>query len=214
MIKNIINFGKSLLKEALAQSFTAVQPTIELELLHDGRTAHEVIKKRVMRRYNEKCKEVNIDPKLYKAHSFEAIFNLPKEISFNIWMHLQLRGRPVDDLFILNLDHIVPISIATTFEELLILFSWKNTRLANPDMNTAKGSHLDPENILLCQRLLGREPPSNWDGTIGAIVEPVEPKVFKSKIDNTDRFEKLLQSKGKMPSKPIYGKNTGSKRRK
>jgi hypothetical protein len=208
MIKDVLILLADITKAVLEDNYNE---DLDLPTLYDGRTGLDIIKRRVRRRFNEKCKEVGVDPKVYKSYDFTKIFDLPTWLTFNKWLLIQLRGRDINDLFVLNLDHIVPISIAENFEELIILFSWRNTRLADPGMNEEKSSHLDAENILLCERLLGRKPPANWDGTTGKTIEQAP--------NNTDRLAKLFKAKGnksrnsKLPAeKPSFGKNRKKKR--
>jgi len=184
----------------------------ELPDLQNGKRPAEVIKHRVWGRYKEKAALFTNPKKL--TITFKQLFDLPPWLTLDQWVTIQLRGRDVDDLFDLNLDHIVPLSVVESLEELNILMSWKNTRLIDPDINTKKSSFADEENTLLMKRLLGRGFPENWDGSIGRVVEPepikeVEPVGFrqdyelfrpKARVENSDRLQKLLNSK-KTPSK-------------
>ena len=152
---------------------------------HDNRDLEGIIQKRVLMRYRLKAKSPYFGQ--YEPKTFDELFDLPPWLTLAQWIHIQLRGRQSDDIFNLNIDHIVPLSVANTIEELRILMSWKNTRLINPELNTEKKSNKDAENTLLCERLLNRPFPKNWCGDTGReVVKTVDEKL-----------NKLLKTKGK-----------------
>lgn len=123
-----------------------------------GKRATHRIRKRVMGRWKDKApKFVRKGNRVIKDTAFEDLFDLPPWLPLEVWLYIQLRGRYSEDLETLSLDHIVPLSAAKSLEDLKKLFSWRNTRLLNKELNQLKSSYTDPENVLLCRRLLGIE---------------------------------------------------------
>lgn len=126
-----------------------------LPLLGDGRKGVDILKNRVTSRYRKARRRFS---NAKSKESFSDLFNLPEWLDTTGWLTIQLRDRGVDSLYILTLDHIVPLSQARNKEELKKLMSWSNTRLLDKDMNEEKSSTFDAESRYLCYILLGRYP--------------------------------------------------------
>ena len=124
----------------------------------------------------------------YKHYTFEELFDLPDWLTIDMWITQQLRGRDVELILELSLDHIFPLNLAETHEELVSLQSWKNIRFLDKDQNSRKSDYLDEENKVLGETLLER---------------PVKGREMKTDeyqqqrdIEAGDRFAKLM-SRGK-----------------
>jgi len=157
----MFHYLKTTILDKIHEITTPQKPEVnhcKLDRLKDGRDAKWVIKNRVVSRFRKASKSFKGCPHL---SSFGDLFDLPPTISLSNWIYIQLRGRPVDSLYMLTLDHIVPLSQARNIGELKKLMSWKNTRLLDKEINEEKGSEIDNEIRLLCLSLLGRYPDSD-----------------------------------------------------
>lgn len=138
--------------------------------LPNGHKGTFILKRRIMRRYSRVRKRFTNKE---HAYTFSDLFDLPEWITLDKWLRIQLRGRGVESLYLLTIDHIVPLSQARDLDELKKLMSWENTRLLDIDINSEKSSQIDNEVRLLCFTLLKRFPDGdNIEGT----------KAFKKKM--------------------------------
>jgi 5-methylcytosine-specific restriction endonuclease McrA len=158
-----------------------------MERLSDGRLPSEVIETRVMNRFKQKSRK-DFRGVPYAHYTFEELFDLPAWLTLDMWILQQLRGRDPELLLELSLDHVVPINLAETHEELVKLQSWKNIRLLDKELNSRKSDYLDEENKLLGESLLGRP--------LEGREREVDEYQQQRDIDSGDRFAKLM-SKGK-----------------
>ncbi len=150
----IVNFLKNKyysIKDQMVNTYKAPP----LPLLEDGRKGVDILKGRVLSRFRHSRSRFTKDR---HEETFSGLFDLPPWLDTTGWLTIQLRGRGVDSLYLLTLDHIVPLSQARDEVELKKLMSWKNTRLLDKEMNEAKGSKFDPESRYLCYSLLGSYP--------------------------------------------------------
>lgn len=151
-----------------------------LPVLNDGRGAEFIFKNRIKIRYRDMRKKYPNLP----VKTFEELFGLPDWLSLNDWLTVNLRGRPVEFMLQCNTDHIVPMGWAHNEEEIIKLFSYKNTRLLDPDLNGRKSDYLDEENRELCFTLLGRYPKNKMSR------EVLKPKITDPKL--MSKWEKLM----------------------
>jgi len=166
----------------------------KLGLCSNGKTPREVFKDRIKNRFKQKVKRMFPDMP-YANKSFMELFDLPEWLDFDTWLLIQLRGRPIDAILGLSLDHLVPLNWSQNYEELLKLMSYKNTRLLDKEMNSRKSDFVDEENTELCWTLLGRAP----NPEAGERFDIYETQ---RKAEEGDRFAKLMLRSNKTKRKP------------
>lgn len=168
----------------------------------------ENFKERIIRRFEYRREKDYQNTK--GDFSFEQLFCLPWWLPLELYIMIQMRGRPLSYYYKeLSVDHLVALDRAKTFEELVALMSWKNSRLIPPDMNSVKASYWDTENKDLCFFLLNRE--HNGEDK----KDPYQQqKDLESEDEVTRRFAKLMsRGKGKSQRAKINSADATKKKK-
>jgi len=173
--------------------------------LSNGSDPREIIKNRIMQRFKHKMrKQFRGEP--YASYTFEELFDLPEWCTLDLWLTIQLRGRGVDSLLELSLDHIIPCDLARLPEEMVKLQCYKNIRLLDADLNSQKSNYVDNENSLLALSLLGR-PLVGEERPEKAVQEPVNDEA-------SNRFAKLMsRGKGQSHRQKVNGAQANKKKK-
>jgi hypothetical protein len=175
-----------------------------LPRLSSGEYPREMLERRVMRRFKAKMSEAF--PNDSADFSFEELFKLPPWITLDEWIIIQLRGRPLNSLIELTIDHIVPIKWCRTPDELRKLMSWENTRFLDKELNSRKSDYKDEENIELCYAFLARYP--------NEAKQRVDEYKQQRDAQSGDRFAKLMsRAKGKSQRMQINGSSAMQKKK-
>lgn len=174
-----------------------------LPKMPNGKSALRLFRERIVRRYNHvRMKRKNLPEK-----TFDELFQLPDWLPLNTWLTIQLRGRPVECLSELSVDHLIPLNWSKDADEMLILFSYKNTRLIDTGLNTRKGDYVDEENRLLCFHLLGRYPKSD------RTPRKDEYELQREAEAGDRRAKLLLRAQGKSQRATMNGRSGMEKRK-
>ena len=185
----------------------AVKTYLKNKFRRKPMVSEEVVKnfrKRILSRFNDKSRK-QFPGRGRRDKTFEVLFGLPDWVSLDSWLFLQLRGRPEEAYYDLSVDHIIALDRAKDYEEFIKLFSWENTRLIPPELNSKKSSFWDEENKELCQHLLGRE--FNGEDRDDIYLQQRE-------IEEGDRFAKLMsRGKGKSQRMLVNGKDSMQKKK-